>query len=431
MRVTTQGPVRQPDLNALMKELTTRRRIALWTLFGALVTLPAAAREAGEPQRFHVVYAGQRLNTIAKRYKVSVEAIRNANGLGKNARLKPGEKLTIPGLDDPDGSRARALYPPQHPSDVTTVPASTRKDDKDDYSDSSSGDDDGPRTHKVYAGQRLESIAKRYKITVDALCAANGITRRVKLHAGQVLNIPRPGEALSDTSNTDDPGGKHSKLPRLGLRKGYVDLFTYSGHFHGYALDKKGKVTPLAQTEVSKLFGAVGTRPATDPRLIKLLAKVSDKFGSRPIRIVSGYRTRSFFQDSRHKSSHAVDFSIPGIDNVTLRDYLRTLGPVGVGYYPNSSFVHLDVRDAATYWVDFAGPGEAPRSTRSHDHDQEAEGDLQDPEVSEGDRPSPSPVPALDTPEPTEPGALPTPAAPVPAAAAAPAAPIAPQNTLR
>src|SRR3954466_8669370 len=116
-----------------MTELNRRhRRIALCALFGVLLALPAAAREGGEPQRFHVVYPGQRLNTIAKRYKVSVEAIRKANGLGKSARLMPGEKLTIPGLGDPDGSRARALYPPQHPSDGLTEPASTRKDKGDD-----------------------------------------------------------------------------------------------------------------------------------------------------------------------------------------------------------------------------------------------------------------------------------------------------------
>ena len=393
-----------------MIEFSHRRRcLAFCTLLGALLTRPAAARESGEPQRFHVVYAGQRLNTIARRYKVTVDAIRRANGLGKNARLKPGEKLTIPGLDDPDGSRARTLYPPAHPSDVSTVPASTHKEDKDDDADRESDSDDAPRTHKVYAGQRLESIAKRYKITVEALCAANGITRRVKLHAGQVLTVPRPGDPLSSTDNTDDPGGKHGKLPRLGLRKGYLDLFTYSGHFRGYGVDKKGKVSPLAQTEVSKLFGATGTRPPTDPKLIRLLAKVSDKFGSRPIRIVSGYRTRSFFEDSRHKSSHAVDFSIPGIDNVTVRDYLRTLPSVGVGYYPNSSFVHLDVRDSATYWVDYAGPGEAPRSSKAHGHDQEAEGDLQDPEVSEGDRPSEGAAPVLAAPPASEePSALPS-----------------------
>jgi len=394
-----------------MPEFKRRRRLALLTLIGALWVAPAGARESGEPQRFHVVYAGQRLTSIAKRYNVSVEAIRTANGLSKNARLKPGDKLTIPGLDDPDGTRARTLYPPQHPSDAV-VPAAPHKQ-KDDNGQDSASDDDGPRTHKVYSGQRLESIAKRYQVSVDALCAANGITHRAKLRAGQVLLVPRPGDSLS---SIEANFARQGKLPHLGVGKGYLDLFTYSGHFRGYALDKKGAVTPTAQTEVSKLFGATGTRPETDPRLIRLLAKVSAHFGSRPIRIVSGYRTRSFYEDSRHKLSRAVDFSIPGIDNVTLRDYLRTLTSVGVGYYPNSSFVHLDVRDTNTYWVDYAGPGEAPRKTnsrdRDHDHDQEAEGDLQDPEVSEGDRPSESAAPTLTAPA-TSPAAAPSlPAAP-------------------
>jgi hypothetical protein len=37
------------------------------------------------------------------------------------------------------------------------------------------------------------------------------------------------------------------------------------------------------------------------------------------------------------------------------------LDDVGVGYYPNSSFLHLDVRACPMQWVDYAGPGEAPR----------------------------------------------------------------------
>lgn len=390
-----------------MPELNCRRRLALLTLIGTLWAAPSSARESGEPQRFHVVYAGQRLTSIAKRYNVSVDAIRTANGLPKNARLKPGDKLTIPGLDDPDGTRARTLYPPQHAND-SVVPASTRKD-KDDKDQDSDSDDDGPRSHKVYSGQRLESIAKRYQVSVEALCAANGITRKSKLRAGQVLVVPRPGDSLS---SLEADFAKQGKLAHFGTHKGYLDLFNYSGHFRGYALDGKGKVTPTAQTEVSKLFGATGSRPETDPRLIKLLAKVSAHFGNRPIRIVSGYRTRSFYEDSRHKLSRAVDFSIPGIDNVTLRDYLRTLTSVGVGYYPNSSFVHLDVRDNNTYWVDYAGPGEAPRKTnsreRDHDHDQEAEGDLQDPEVTEGDRPGQAEAPTLAPPANSlAPGSLP------------------------
>jgi len=399
----------------MIESSRTLRRIALLSLLGSLLTVPALARESGEPQRFHVIYPGQRLTSIAKRYKVSVEAIRYANGLSKSDRLKPGEKLTIPGLDDPDGSRARTLYPPAHPSDVV-VPVSTRKDkDRDDDSDRESQDsEDAPRSHKVYAGQRLESIAKRYRVTVEALCAANGIKRNVKLHAGQVLTIPRPGDGvtLSTDADTDtvDKHGLH-KLPRGAQRKSYVDLYTYSAHFRGNVLDKKGHVTPQAEEEICKLFGAVGTRPHTDLRLIRMVAKVSEKFGNRPIRIVSGYRTRSFFEDSRHKMSRAVDFSIPGIPNETIRDYLRSLPEVGVGYYPNSSFVHLDVRDSATYWVDYAGPGEAPRGTKNRDRDDEAEGDLHDPEVTEGDRP-----PATDDSSPpvlpTSPGSPLTPEAP-------------------
>ena len=43
-----------------MTEINHLRRLALLTLTGALWALPAAARESGEPQRFHVVYPGQR-----------------------------------------------------------------------------------------------------------------------------------------------------------------------------------------------------------------------------------------------------------------------------------------------------------------------------------------------------------------------------------
>jgi hypothetical protein len=36
------------------------------------------------------------------------------------------------------------------------------------------------------------------------------------------------------------------------------------------------------------------------------------------------------------------------------------LNDVGVGYYPNSTHIHLDVRDKTTYWVDYSFPGERP-----------------------------------------------------------------------
>jgi len=126
-----------------------------------------------------------------------------------------------------------------------------------------------------------------------------------------------------------------------------------------------GKVLPEARQKISALLGAGGTHPAIAERLIRLLVRVSDTFGGRTLRVVSGYRSSSYFSDSRHKSSEAIDFSIPGVPNSILRQYLLLLDDVGVGYYPNSSFVHLDVRGCPVQWVDYSGPGEAPRIPRS------------------------------------------------------------------
>ena len=98
-------------------------------------------------------------------------------------------------------------------------------------------------------------------------------------------------------------------------------------------------------------------------RLLTLLADVSDHFGGKPLRVVSGYRTTSWVEESKHPLGRACDFIVLGVPNTVLRDYLKTLENVGVGYYPNSTFVHLDVRERNTYWVDYAGPGEPPRLT--------------------------------------------------------------------
>jgi hypothetical protein len=56
----------------------------------------------------------------------------------------------------------------------------------------------------------------------------------------------------------------------------------------------------------------------------------------------------------------ACDFRVEGIKDTELRDYLRrSFDKVGVGYYPNSSFVHLDVRkDRSAFWIDYSGPGD-------------------------------------------------------------------------
>jgi uncharacterized protein YcbK (DUF882 family) len=309
---------------------------------------------AASSPRYHTVAGGQRLGSIAKRYGVTVDAMCTANGIERTQRLKVGQKLLVPAKDDKDGTITRRQYgPPERSSarsGAETVLASS----------SNNSEPPRPATHRVFAGQRLETIARRYQVSIEALCDANRIRRHDKLKPGQVLVIPGslPDGGLSkidDNASDRTPSTKN-------VKKGYVDLATYTTRYRGVVFDKRGKVAPGAIESISKLFGATGSRPRVDARLIALLADVSEHFGGRPVRVVSGWRDHSYFEDSRHKHSQAVDFSIPGVENTVLRDYVRRFRNCGVGYYPNSSFVHLDVRESAAYWVDYAGPGEAPRN---------------------------------------------------------------------
>jgi len=65
------------------------------------------------------------------------------------------------------------------------------------------------KEHVVGEGQTWGKIAKRYQISIAALCKANNMTRRDKIKAGQHLTIPEPGEAeATETVNASLASGE-------------------------------------------------------------------------------------------------------------------------------------------------------------------------------------------------------------------------------
>src|SRR5207237_6608331 len=122
--------------------------------------------------------------------------------------------------------------------------------------------------------------------------------------------------------------------------------------------------TPTAATRACSRSMRQGTPPhPPDPRLVALVGIVSDHFGGRPLQVVSAdraYTPTQYTPHSNHNYGKALDFRIEGISNETLRDFCLTLRNVGCGYYPNSTFVHLDVRETKASWVDRSHPGEPP-----------------------------------------------------------------------
>jgi hypothetical protein len=98
-----------------------------------------------------------------------------------------------------------------------------------------------------------------------------------------------------------------------------------------------------------------------DSGLLVRLDAIARRFPGRPISLVSGYRPQS--RGSQHQSARALDLRVAGVSNEELVAFCKTLKDTGCGYYPNSSFVHVDVRNPGTgvvTWIDASGPGEAP-----------------------------------------------------------------------
>lgn len=96
------------------------------------------------------------------------------------------------------------------------------------------------------------------------------------------------------------------------------------------------------------------------PRLLDLVYRAMRHFEAPLVHVVSGYRPDR--AGSRHTQGRAIDMVLPGVTNEQLADYVRTYGFVGVGIYPKSGFVHLDVREASYFWVDNSLPTERSRS---------------------------------------------------------------------
>lgn len=98
-----------------------------------------------------------------------------------------------------------------------------------------------------------------------------------------------------------------------------------------------------------------------DTSLLDLLFALRRQIGAdKPFHVISGYRsleTNAFLRSrsdgvaekSLHLVGKAIDIRMPGQDTRGLRQAAIALKLGGVGYYPKSDFVHLDV-GRVRYW---------------------------------------------------------------------------------
>ena len=126
-------------------------------------------------------------------------------------------------------------------------------------------------------------------------------------------------------------------------------------------IDEEGRVSEKALALFEQLMRSARTddEHAIDPSLVRLLHAVALAHDG-VLMISSGYREpgHGTKPSSMHTKGKAADVRHPYLPAKMIADFAREWGAGGVGYYPKTGFVHLDVRDAPFYWIDYSAKGE-------------------------------------------------------------------------
>jgi uncharacterized protein YcbK (DUF882 family) len=142
---------------------------------------------------------------------------------------------------------------------------------------------------------------------------------------------------------------------KLNLDTGEVDATGYARLRHIMRCQRTTAETPI------------------DPRLIDLLYRIAQRTHQK-IMLVSGFRAPMFSLAtlSFHTRGMAADIRIPGMTPLMARDLAESMGVHGLGYYPVSGFIHVDVRDDNSRWTDYGQnrqDGEGTEHGPSHGED--------------------------------------------------------------
>ena len=135
----------------------------------------------------------------------------------------------------------------------------------------------------------------------------------------------------------------------------FHNLHTGEG-FNG-AYWANGNYMPDALAEIRTVLRdfRTGDEHEIDRRLLDLLTVLHSRLETtEPFEVISGYRspkTNAMLRElsggvaahSLHMEGMAIDIRVPGRSLPNLRDGALSLGQGGVGYYPASDFVHVDV----------------------------------------------------------------------------------------
>ena len=172
------------------------------------------------------------------------------------------------------------------------------------------------------------------------------------LHAA----APRPLNARASDAADPDPASAHAVIYRLHMHH------LHTGESIDVAYKRNDEELPGGIAMLNHFLRDHRTDEEADypveefDLLHALMIKLHKPDGL--IEIVCGYRSEAsneylrslspetgVAEHSQHVLSKAIDIRVPGVSTDRLRDAALSLEMGGVGYYPRSGFVHVDVGD--------------------------------------------------------------------------------------
>ena len=189
-------------------------------------------------------------------------------------------------------------------------------------------------------------------------CASPGSSRRSFVAAGLT---GLAATAIGPMAGASTPA---SSAPQHAAPKPIADMPSGALRFyHIHTAEKLNVHYRSGRAVIASALGDIdhlmrdfrnGQETQIDLGLLDQLSRLYDHFGRQGwYEIVSGYRsprtnaalrrvTSGVAEDSFHMQGRAIDVRLVGIHTDRLRDAALAMRLGGVGYYPESNFVHLD-----------------------------------------------------------------------------------------
>jgi hypothetical protein len=237
------------------------------------------------------------------------------------------------------------------------------------------------RRASMAAGLLVSLFASTARADLTVFFATDGPTGPLLASVGgRAPEEARPGPTTPAAHREERHAPREVLFVRVGDGSGdeaRITLLDANGAPDAHALDAlsilarpRGTTAPAHASGDDPDFVAPGVR-RLHPALLLRLALLADRFPDRGIEIVSGYRPDAR-EGSRHRHARALDLRVRGESIETVRAFLEAQPETGVGFYPTSGFLHVDIRTRSIHWTDRSGPGEAPSIVREGEPDPHA-----------------------------------------------------------